>query len=65
MTMTMTTVFLTKYELVGAPQAQGAVHEQIEMVFGKLEVQYKEQKPDGSLGGAVKQGWDFTTNKKV
>ncbi len=39
--------------------------EQIALNFGKIEYKYKEQKPDGSLGGEVIGGWDVTTNKKV
>jgi hypothetical protein len=35
------------------------------MNFAKLEMSYKEQKPDGSLGGETKQGYDFAANKKV
>lgn len=39
--------------------------EQVSLNFGKIEYKYKEQKPDGSLGGEVIGGWDVTTNKKV
>lgn len=30
--------------------------------FGSMQVQYKQQNPDGTLGGAVTAGWDFTKN---
>ena len=33
--------------------------------YGKMEVEYKEQKADGSLGGPIKTGWDLKANKKV
>jgi type VI secretion system secreted protein Hcp len=39
--------------------------EQISLNFSKIEMEYKEQKPDGSLGGAVKAGWNVKENKKV
>jgi type VI secretion system secreted protein Hcp len=39
--------------------------DQIALNFGKIEMEYKEQKADGSLGGAVKSGWDVRQNKKV
>jgi type VI secretion system secreted protein Hcp len=29
----------------------------------KIEIEYKEQKADGTLGGAVKGGWDISQNK--
>ena len=35
------------------------------MNFAKLEMSYKEQKPDGTLGGEAKQGYDFSANKKL
>jgi type VI secretion system secreted protein Hcp len=32
--------------------------------FSKIKVEYKEQKPDGSLGGPVTGGWNVKTNEK-
>jgi len=37
----------------------------ISLNFAKAEWEYKEQKADGSLGGAIKAGWDLKLNKKV
>jgi type VI secretion system secreted protein Hcp len=39
--------------------------EQISLNFAKLEISYKEQKADGSLGGEVKQKYDYSANKKI
>lgn len=39
--------------------------EQISLNYAKMEVQYKEQKPDGTLGGVIKTGWDLKANKKI
>ena len=39
--------------------------EQISFNYSKIEVEYKEQKPNGTLGGAIKAGWDLKTNEKV
>ena len=39
--------------------------DQVSLNYAKIEVKYKEQKADGSLGGEVIGGWDVTTNKKV
>jgi type VI protein secretion system component Hcp len=39
--------------------------DQISLNFSKIEMGYKEQKADGTLGGEVKAGWDVKANKKV
>jgi type VI secretion system secreted protein Hcp len=39
--------------------------DQIAFNFAKIEVEYKEQKPDGSLAPAIKAGWDLKTSKKL
>ncbi|MEO8050706.1 MAG: type VI secretion system tube protein Hcp [Acidobacteriota bacterium] len=39
--------------------------EQISLNFSKIEFEYKEQKPDGTLGGAVKAGYDLKTMTPV
>jgi type VI secretion system secreted protein Hcp len=33
--------------------------------FGKIEIEYKPQKADGTLDSAVKAGYDVGANKKV
>jgi len=43
----------------------GTVMDQVSLNFAKLEMIYKEQKPDGSLGGETKQKYDFAANKKI
>jgi type VI secretion system secreted protein Hcp len=37
----------------------------VSLAFGKIKFEYKEQKPDGSLGGAIIGGWDLIKNVKV
>jgi type VI secretion system secreted protein Hcp len=39
--------------------------DQISLNFSKIEMEYKEQKPTGELGGVTKGGWDAKANKKV
>ena len=39
--------------------------DQVSLNFSKIEYEYKEQKPDGTLGGTVKAGYDLKANKKV
>jgi type VI secretion system secreted protein Hcp len=39
--------------------------DQVSFNFSKIEVEYKEQKPDGSLSPGIKAGWDIKTSKKI
>jgi len=39
--------------------------ESLTLNFAKVEMQYKPQGSDGSLGSLVKTGWDLKTNAKV
>jgi type VI secretion system secreted protein Hcp len=39
--------------------------DQVSFNFSKIEVEYKEQKPDGSLSSPIKAGWDLKTSKKI
>ena len=37
--------------------------ETLSMNFGKIEIEYKEQKADGTLGGTIKAHYDIKTHK--
>jgi type VI secretion system secreted protein Hcp len=39
--------------------------DQVSFNFAKIEVEYKGQKADGSLEGAIPAGWDLKKNTKV
>ena len=56
-------LMVTNYTVNGSGDA--LVHENVSLNFAKLEMAYKEQKEDGTLGGETKQGYDFMANKKV
>jgi type VI secretion system secreted protein Hcp len=60
-----TDLMVTSYNVGGSAHGEVVPMEQISMNFAKIEWEYKEQKPDGSLGGAVKAGWDAKSNKAV
>ncbi len=60
----MNEVLVSSYQTSGGGGG-GIVLEQVAMNFAKLEMSYKEQKPDGSLGGETKQAYDFAANKKI
>jgi type VI secretion system secreted protein Hcp len=61
----LTDVLVSSYQTGGSAQGGVLPTDQISLNFAKIEVDYKEQKPDGSLGGTVKAGWDVRANKKI
>jgi type VI secretion system secreted protein Hcp len=61
--VTFTDLLVSSYQTGGHGDAMAA--DQISLNFAKIEYEYKEQKPDGTLGGAVKAGWDLKANKAV
>ena len=65
LTVILSPLLVSSYNTGGAAGSDVIPMEQIALNFGKIEYKYKEQKPDGSLGGEVIGGWDVTTNKKV
>jgi len=62
---TLSDVVVTRFQHGGSKANQLPVLDQLGLSFAKFEVEYKEQKSDGTLGGAVKSGWDLKGNKKV
>ncbi|HEY2234779.1 MAG TPA: type VI secretion system tube protein Hcp [Candidatus Angelobacter sp.] len=60
--ITLTDVLVSSYHTSGSGQS-GLPVDEISLNFGKIEVEYKEQKPDGSLGGIIKTGYDLKQNK--
>ena len=61
----MSDVLISAYQTGGSAGSDLVPTEQFSLNFVKLEVAYKEQKADGSLGGEVKQGFDFAKFAKV
>lgn len=57
--------------LVSSFQTGGSAHgdilpvDQISLNYSKIEFEYKEQKPDGTLGGPIKTGYNLKENKAV
>jgi len=63
--ITMEDAMVSSYQVSGS-QGSGVVPtDQVSLNFSKIEISYKEQKADGSLGGEAKQKYDFAANKKV
>jgi len=64
LTWKLTDVMISSYQ-AGGSAGSPILTEQYSLNFSKIELEYKEQKPDGTLGGAVKAGYDLKANKKV
>src|SRR5262249_43954171 len=61
----MTDCIVSSYQTGGSAHSNVIPTDQISVNFAKIEWEYKEQKADGSLGGAVKAGWNVKEKKKV
>ncbi len=60
------TDFIVSSYQTGGHGGDGVIpSDQIGFNFSKIEFEYKEQKPDGTLGGSVKTGYDVKQNKAV
>jgi len=64
-TVTMTDVMVSSVSAGGTASGSEVPNEQFSLNFSKIQFDYKEQKPDGSLGGTVAMGYDVKANKKV
>jgi type VI secretion system secreted protein Hcp len=60
---TFSDLLISSYH-TGAVTGEAPV-DQVSFNFAKIEVEYKEQKPDGSFGAGFKAGWDVKANKKI
>jgi len=65
LTIVLSPILVSSYQTGGSAGSDVIPMDQVALNYGKIEFKYKEQKPDGSLGGEVVGGWDVTTNKKV
>jgi type VI secretion system secreted protein Hcp len=64
--VTFSDVLVSSFHMGGsAHHADPIPSEQISLNFAKIEVEYKQQKADGSLAGAVRAGWNVKENRKV
>ena len=63
--VTLSDIIVSSFQTGGSAGSDIIPMDQISLNFAKVEKEYKEQKADGTLGGAVKAGWDLKQNQKV
>ena len=62
---TFSDCLVSSFQQGGSSSGEIVPLDQISLNFAKIEQEYKAQKPDGTLDGAVKAGWDLKQNQKV
>ena len=62
MKVTFSDLLVSSYQTGGSEGADVLPMDRISLNFSKVEIEYKEQKADGSLGGAIKAHYDLKTN---
>jgi len=60
-----TDLIISSYQTSASAQDSQGPLDQVSFSFAKIEVEYRAQKPDGSLDAPIKAGWDVKANKKV
>jgi len=63
--VTLSDLLVSSYQTGGSGHSDIVPTDQISLNYSKIEFEYKEQKADGTLGGATKAGWDVKANKTV
>lgn len=58
-------ILISSYQTGGSSGGDPIPMEQISLNFAKVEFEYKEQKPDGTLAGPIKAGYDLKSNKLI
>jgi type VI secretion system secreted protein Hcp len=61
---TLTDVFVSSYQTGGVEGGEGPV-DQVSLSFGRITVEYRAQKPNGSLDPAISAGWDVKRNRAL
>jgi len=62
---TFTDCIVASFQQGGSHSGDIVPTDQISLNYAKIETEYKAQKADGTLDGAIKAGWDLKGNQKV
>ena len=63
LTFSLSDVLVHAYQIAGSDTEPP--RDSVSLTFGRIEIEYKEQKADGSFGGSTKVGWDVTKSAKL
>ena len=64
LTLTLSDVLVKAYEAGDAGAAGAAPRDQVSLGFGRITIEYRPRSPDdGTLGPAVRSGWDLKANR--
>lgn len=63
LTYSLSDVLVSAYQTGGA-EGEVVPGDSVSLNFAKIQVEYKQQNPDGSLGASIKAGWDVKQNKQ-
>ena len=63
--ITFSDCLVSSYQQGGAAGSDILPTDQASLSFGKIEIEYTEQKADGSLGAVVEGGYDLKQNRPV
>jgi type VI secretion system secreted protein Hcp len=61
----LTDVLVSSYQTTGSTHEGARPLDEVSLGFGKIEIEYRPQKADGSLEAPVKVGWDVLKNTKL
>ena len=64
LTFSLSDVLVSSYQ-TGGSEGEVVPIDTAALNFSKIQVEYKMQKADGSLGASVKVGWDVKQNKQL
>jgi len=65
LTINFTDVLVSSYQTGGSEHGDVVPTDQVSLNFAKIEVDYKQQKPDGSLAPAAQFTYDLKANKTL
>jgi type VI secretion system secreted protein Hcp len=63
LTFSLSDILVSSYQ-IGGSEGEVVPMDSVTLNFSKIHVEYKQQKPDGTLGASVTAGWDVKQNKK-
>jgi len=62
LTFSLSDILVSSYQTGGA-EGEVLPMDSVALGFSKIQVEYKQQNPDGTIGPSVKAGWDVVQNK--